>query len=365
MADAWALDFAGGNRGFSIAGVARFEQKNTHVFVFDIDYDGGADQYLFVPVNGFNDSVRIFSNTSIELRVSSTTTTFTLTTPLSTGRQILKVRFDGSIATSGLSRISILDEQDNLLSPSQDIVASFQILGFGQGVSTRDFTGILYGAKVFSDLAETTLIHHWINITSGVATNYTDVVGGNNGVLTGFPSTIPWQLYDDGTGSADTILPTGVPTEEAFGTPAIDTNSVDVAPTSIPSETAFGTPSLTGAAVLTPSGIPSETSTGNPAITTGEVYIEPEAIPSLEAFGLPTVSVGVLFITPIGLASAEELGTPEIKLFVQYMTPTGIQTAEVLGRPSISGGDEPTFYLTNQGVKYKVNGAILISITNE
>ena len=192
------------------------------------------------------------------------------------------------------------------------------------------------------------------------------VDSNNNGALnSSYPTDgSQWELYQD-TGGGDTILPTGVPTEEAFGTPAIDTNSVDVAPTSIPSETAFGTPSLTGAAVLTPSGIPSETSTGSPAITTGEVYIEPEGIPSLEAFGLPTVSVGVLFITPIGLASAEELGTPEIKLFVQYITPTGIQTAEVLGRPSISGGDEPTFYLTNQGVKYKVNGAILISITNE
>ena len=248
-----------------------------------------------------------------------------------------------------------------------DIDASLGCIAVGNAFrENRSNEGATYKYIKIIDGAAT----HIFNMTDsgGTGTTLTSDTGTLTLTLFNFPAgNAHWVLYDDGTASAsaDTILPTGVPTEEAFGTPAIDTNSVDVAPTSIPSETAFGTPSLTGAAVLTPSGIPSETSTGSPAITTGEVYIEPEGIPSLEAFGLPTVSVGVLFITPIGLASAEELGTPEIKLFVQYITPTGIQTAEVLGRPSISGGDEPTFYLTNQGVKYKVNGAILISITNE
>ena len=143
-------------------------------------------------------------------------------------------------------------------------------------------------------------------------------------------------------GGTQTLSPTGIATAEAFGTAIVSTGSVTLSPTGIATAEAFGTA----------------------IVSLGGIILSPTGIPSDETFGTPNLSTSIV-ITPDGIASEEAFGTPLVELLVQYITPTGIASATVFGYPVVTGGTAPLFYLVNQGVKYKVDGAILVTIINE
>jgi hypothetical protein len=106
--------------------------------------------------------------------------------------------------------------------------------------------------------------------------------------ISGNTSTVPFDAEIDfciGAGAvAQTLSPTGIPSEETFGTPVI---GLVLSPTGIPSQEAFGTPVIS--MVLSPTGIPSEEAFGTPGIG---LVLSPTGIPSQEAFGTPSLLVG-------------------------------------------------------------------------
>ena len=166
-------------------------------YVWDIEYDGTADQTLFANPASFNDLIRIVSSTEIQYRYGTTTRAYTLTTPLVVGRQILKFKKTGFDS-------SFYDESDTLLSPVQNSGVN-TIHGFGADNQGRNFSSNLYSAKIYSDFAETVLVHEWDVLSSGgTGVTIPDSAGTNDATLNSF-SADPW--VGDYPSVADTTIP--------------------------------------------------------------------------------------------------------------------------------------------------------------
>jgi len=84
-------------------------------------------------------------------------------------------------------------------------------------------------------------------------------------------------------GAAQGILPTGIPSQEAFGTPKL---SDTIHPTGITPADAFGTAKLSD--TIHPTGITPADAFGHPSIPTN-VTTTPSGIMSAEFFGVPSV----------------------------------------------------------------------------
>ena len=176
--------------------------SDSFAYVWDIYYDGTADQVLYADPSSFNDSIRITDSSTIIFRGGSSSRTFSLTTPLSVGRQIIKLKKD-------VFNGSFYDENDNLLSPVQSFGVTNTVHGFGaESVSARKFSGKLYGCKIYSDFNETVLVHNYDpSLSNGTGSVLIDSVGGNNGTLVNFPTDdSQWVFYDDGGGATTTQI---------------------------------------------------------------------------------------------------------------------------------------------------------------
>lgn len=79
-----------------------------------------------------------------------------------------------------------------------------------------------------------------------------------------------------------------------------------------------------------PAGIDSEEAFGTPLILT---YILPTGIDSQESFGIPAL-VDTQLVSPTGIDSVEDFGTPTF-LFTDVIAPTGIASAESVGAPLV------------------------------
>jgi hypothetical protein len=130
-----------------------------------------------------------------------------------------------------------------------------------------------------------------------------------------------------------TLSPNGILSQEQFGNPAI---TQVVSPTGIASQEAFGSPTITTSATISAQGIPSREQFGNPTIST-TATIAPTGIASAQAFGSPTITAPAI-ISPTGIASCEKFGTPTITLTI---SPTGIPSQQAFGAPSVSRGLSP------------------------
>ena len=166
------------------------------------------------------------------------------------------------------------------------------------------------------------------------------------GITVGIPSAITDQ----------DILPTGIASEEAFGTPNV---VLVISPSGIVSGEEFGgliisTPQpqfieaegvasgeafgdLTTKLYLGPSGIPSTTVFGAPRLA---ALIGPVGIPSAEAFGLTNAAIEQ-FINPSGVVSGEAFGGTSLQLGYP-------QTIEVVGIPSHELVEDPTVKLVHR-----------------
>lgn len=137
-----------------------------------------------------------------------------------------------------------------------------------------------------------------------------------------------------------TIIPTGIPSAEAFGTPSFaSTQSVFVS--GISSAEAFGTPALSYRQIVGPTGIASLEAFGGSSVTPGATQLLPQGIPSAQAFGTPTVTRGATFIFVAGIASGEAFGSPTVTRGSVNVAPTGIPSAEAFGTPSVSAVVSP------------------------
>jgi hypothetical protein len=108
---------------------------------------------------------------------------------------------------------------------------------------------------------------------------------------------------------AQLIAPSGIPSSEVFGTPAIVPGGVSLVPSGITSAEGIGTPlvSLGDVAVIAPEGIPSASWVGTPLITPGEVSVSPSSIPTVEAVGHPVVDAPPTG-DPVGVVMSVQTG---------------------------------------------------------
>lgn len=128
------------------------------------------------------------------------------------------------------------------------------------------------------------------------------------------------------------IIPVDIPSEEAFGTPNINAPVIDVAGQGIASAAVFGTPSLLW--TIQPSPIVSREQFG--IISIANSFLQPTGIASVEAFGSHSVAFG---IKPPAIASAGAIGVPSLG---RPIYPTGIPTEEVFGTPKLADGIRPS-----------------------
>lgn len=127
-----------------------------------------------------------------------------------------------------------------------------------------------------------------------------------------------------------TITPTGITSEEAFGSPVVVADQ-EIAPSGIASAEAFGTAQLN--LTVTPTGIASAEAFGSPSIA---MVVSPSGIASSEAWGTPEVFT-TQFITVTGIASTEAFGTPVLSVgYPQTVTVVGIASAEYFWPPEVS-----------------------------
>jgi hypothetical protein len=157
-------------------------------------------------------------------------------------------------------------------------------------------------------------------------TLYVTPTGIASGLAFGSPTVSP---------GAVSITPTGIESDESFGTPTL---VMHIYPLGIETEEAFGDPVVDSGGdgqSISPTGIPTGASFGSHTLTTGGVLIVPTGIASGQAFGSPIVSPGVVLIAPTGIPTSESFGTPVLGL---YVTPTGIVSGQAFGQPTITVG---------------------------
>jgi hypothetical protein len=132
------------------------------------------------------------------------------------------------------------------------------------------------------------------------------------------------------------VSPSGIPSDEAFGDPALTPGAVTISPTGIASEEAFGTALIQ--LYIVPAGIGSDEAFGNSTITPGAVTISPNGISSAEAFGDHVISPGAVTISPASISSEEAFGDHLVSLGGVIISPAGIASAEAFGDPTLSPG---------------------------
>lgn len=166
------------------------------------------------------------------------------------------------------------------------------------------------------------------------------VVGDSNGPLTAgsksyslgvsptpnHTNTALWIIQSAPTGPQE-VTPTGIASEEAFGTPGF-TAKVTVSPSGIVSGEAFGTAAMQpGPVNVFPSGIASGEAFGALAVQQGASFPQEllvEGIPSSEGFGEALVSP-IQLVTAVGIASEEAFGDPTLELGVWYFAPPTVE----------------------------------------
>ena len=195
---AFLLRFGGVNQHVTFASTISIPANNGDSFsyVFDIDYNGNSNEVLFANPGSFNDRLIIVSSTSVLFRSGGSNTTFTLTTALSTGRQVIKIRKDGF-------NVAVYDGSNNALSAVQSRAMSNEIFGFGADNQGNRFSGDLYSAQVYSDFNETTLVHDYQpTLSGGTGTTLDDdTAAANDGTLNNFTGTTNswWVSYGSAT----------------------------------------------------------------------------------------------------------------------------------------------------------------------
>jgi len=129
-----------------------------------------------------------------------------------------------------------------------------------------------------------------------------------------------------------TLTPSGIASQEAFGTPSIIADQF-IQPAGIASLESFGSHLVAAGLVVSPSGIASLEAFGSHSLQS-VVTISPGAIPSSEVFGSIAIATAVT-VSPTSINSDEAFGSTQVKP-LYTITPSGIASAEAFGDPSLS-----------------------------
>jgi hypothetical protein len=172
------------------------------------------------------------------------------------------------------------------------------------------------------------------------------------------------SLESFGTANLELFLfPSGISSEEAFGSPTLDAGgsaeaiTVDtlsmvfgfgslsyesdqnelIVPSGIASSETFGTPTvIPGASVIIPSGITTQEVFGTPTIIPGTAIVAPSGITTREAFGTARIGMNVL---PAGISSEEDVSSPYVFPGGVHIIPTGIASTGAFGNLTITCGE--------------------------
>lgn len=134
----------------------------------------------------------------------------------------------------------------------------------------------------------------------------------------------------EGTSSGLSVTPTGIASDEAFGSTTVSPGAVSITPNGISSDEAFGSAVISSIFAITPSGIASAETVGNPTLSVGSVTVIPSGIVSAEAFGTAALSQG-LVIAPASIETLEAFGNPTLMPGTVTVLPTGIESDEAFG----------------------------------
>jgi hypothetical protein len=130
-----------------------------------------------------------------------------------------------------------------------------------------------------------------------------------------------------------TIFPTGIASAQSVGSPILHSTAA-IAPSGIASAQALGTPTLHSTASISPSGIASAQAFGTPVVSSGGT-IAPSGIASAQAFGTPVLAPGAVLIVPIAIASGQVFGVAVIASSSVTLVPSGIASAQAFGNPTL------------------------------
>jgi hypothetical protein len=132
------------------------------------------------------------------------------------------------------------------------------------------------------------------------------------------------------------LSPAPVPSEEAFGRPALTVGAVTLSPAPVPSEEAFAAPTLAfGAVTLAAESVPTEENLEAPTLLPGAVFLSAGGIPSEENLPAPTLTPGAIGVLANPIPSEENLPAPEVTISV---APGSIPSEEALPAPSLTLG---------------------------
>lgn len=163
-----------------------------------------------------------------------------------------------------------------------------------------------------------------------------------------------------------TVSPSGIASSGAFGTASVSRGPVTVPPSGIASAQAFGTPTVARITHVSPTGIASSTAFGTTKVTLGKI-VHSTGIPSAEVVGFKKKTKVIrsrasTVVSPTGITSAGAFGTPTVTTSVVYIFPTGIPSAETfglgqLGRPVIiptptGTGPLPLMLIRRTGIRH-------------
>ena len=181
----------------------------------------------------------------------------------------------------------------------------------GQAVTSGTWYWLAYHVSCHCKYASTGGTRKWKSETFNASYSFANNPSGTT------DDNLDISIYADG--GSPTIIPTGIASTLAFGTP-----SLGLVPSGIASTMAFGTPAIK----LVPQGIASTLAFGVPALS---VIIRLTGIASTLSFGTPAVFGGVIVVA--GIASTLAFGVPEI--IGGTIRPSGIASTLVFGVPTI------------------------------
>lgn len=137
------------------------------------------------------------------------------------------------------------------------------------------------------------------------------------------------------------LSPAGIGTEEAFGSSLVAPGALSVLPAGISPEEAFGTAVVSivnPAQTLEPGGIASEEAFGAVTLALGAVLVQPAGIGTEEAFGAVLVALGAVTLQPGGISPEEAFGAVTVAPGAVTVAPAGVGTEEAFGATLIQQG---------------------------
>jgi len=158
-------------------------------------------------------------------------------------------------------------------------------------------------------------------------------------------STVRFQSFYEDAASAGLVSSTasGFDIRSAMATvsyaPSAGGGGLTVQPTGIASEESFGSPSVQNQLqILGTTGIASEESFGTPSVANQSQVVSAVSIATSEVFGTPELVQAVVLV-PSGISTSELFGDPEVISVLQQVFVDAIASGEAFGAVFVSGGD--------------------------